>query len=216
MYFEARQILRSRAFVGLGLLVIATLVVVYLGFAASRSNTEASVKCLPRHGMQICYPHTWEMSESEGDIYIESPVGENPPFMSMVIEIGHKASESRFVTEEEIVEISFHNGQLLDTFLYDRGNSFEFSKPPKSNRHYGQLVSSWKKGLLMFYTYAGKLKIGYWREVIVVLFPVDYGYLSISCRIFSIDSGTMPDQQAGFVNSLIHACETLVANADAK
>ena len=77
MYFEARQILRSRAFVGLGLQVIATLVV-YLGFAASRSNTEASVKCLPRHGMQICYPHTWEMSESEGDIYIESPVGENP------------------------------------------------------------------------------------------------------------------------------------------
>ncbi len=217
MFFEPRQFLKPWAFAGLGLLIIAALVAVYLGSAVSRSNPEVSEKCLPRHGIQICYPGAWEMQESKGNINIDSPIGEKPPFTKMSIAIGNKQSNSRIVTEEGVLDVLFDGKQTLDSIMQGEG-SYKFVTPTKSNRHYGVLfVVGSKNGQHLAVTNErGELKFLYWRVMIGVLFPIDDGFLSIECTLESKNSGIVPVEQAEFNDSLIRTCMTLVTEADEK
>jgi hypothetical protein len=155
------------------------------------------------------------MHESKGNIFINSPTGEAPLFVDMIITIKNKRSESKIVTEEEAIKSFYGDKESLVGILGGKG-SYLFSTPTRSGRHYGELGTlSGTNGLPFIYINdREEMEISWWRVRIGVLIPIDDGFLSIECVLRSKSSEPVRVGQTEFFESLVHACETLIANAD--
>jgi hypothetical protein len=186
-------------------------VVVLVAYEPPQADTKT--KCIPMQGIQICYPDTWTLSESKGRISIESPTAQQQSFLSGQIVVTYVMSQSTEATQNEIID-QFFDGflELLNGVRRSGGTYYTFL--PTGKRHYGKMtVLSGTKGLPEARVNSkGELSFGYWRSMEKVLFPVDNGFVKISCSVYSEDAEGVPDDQT--FGTLVRTCTRLIEDAD--
>ncbi|HEV2335584.1 MAG TPA: hypothetical protein VGS13_08820 [Stellaceae bacterium] len=204
------------------LLIAAALVISVLFYLQSSdrpSSAKAGTTCLPKYGVQICYPEAWKTQESEERVRIESKEGETFPFLSMNIEIKHPISSPDLnsnITEASILKFfGYENKKSLEDVTGYK--QYAFSIPNNSKRHYAKLyIMAQDNGapMALINPETKNLTFSYWRARLTGLFPTENGLLGVSCYLMSRESGEVPTQARDFANSLARACETLIEKVD--